>query len=87
MCGGGLLFTQCLLKMGLSLSDESLIPRTVDKDAGAVLRVVLEFGEHTEISTMGSEKYVTGQASQHGEGMLEILNDAGVTDGVVRCID
>ena len=72
---------QCLLESSLSFRGEIRISSRIDKDTGAVLGVALEFREHIEVSTVGSEKYVTGQTSQHGKCMLEILNDARVTHG------
>lgn len=52
---------------------------------GTILRIALQFGEHVEVPTMGSQKYVAGQSTQHRKGMLEILNDAGVAYGMAGC--
>lgn len=48
--------------------------------------IALQFGEHFEVPTMGSQKYVTGQSMQHRKGMLEILNDAGVAYGMAGVV-
>ena len=49
---------------------------------GTILRIALQFGEHVEVPTRGSQKYVAGQSTQHRKGMLKILNDAGVAYGM-----
>jgi len=54
---------------------------------GTILRIALQFGEHVEVPTMGSQKYVAGQSTQHRKGMLEILNDAGVAYEMAGCSD
>ena len=83
----GFLFAECLLESLLSVSDELLITIRVDKNMGTLLRIALQFGEHVEVSAMGSQKYVAGQSTQQRKGMLEILNDAGVAYGMARCSD
>ena len=82
MSRGGFLFAECLLESLLSVSDELPITLRVDKNMGTIWRIALQFGEHVEVPTMGSQKYVAGQSTQHRKGMLEILNDAGVAYGV-----
>ena len=84
---GGLLFGQRLLEGLLSISDKILIACRVDKDTGAILRIVLQFREQIEIPAVRSKKYVTGQSPQHGKCMLEVLNNAGIAYGVVGCRD
>ena len=81
----GFLFAECLLESLLSVSDELLITIRVDKNMGTLLRIALQFGEHVEVSAMGSQKYIAGQGTQQRKGMLEILNDAGVAYGTARC--
>ena len=83
----GFLFAECLLESLLSVSDELLITHRVDKNMGTILRIALQFGEHVEVSAMGSQKYVAGQSEQQREGMLEILNNAGVAYGMAGCSD
>ena len=83
----GLLFAECLLESLLSVSDKLLITIRVDKNMGTILGIALQFGEHVEVPAMGSQKYVAGQGTQQRKGMLEILNDAGVTYGMATCRD
>ena len=78
----GLLFAQCLLESLLSTSDELFITIRVDKNTGTIPGIALQFREHIEVSAMGSQKYVARQSTQHGKGMLEILNDAGIAHGM-----
>jgi hypothetical protein len=84
MCSGGLLFAQCLLESLLRIRDEVPISGRIDGDTGTILRVVLQFCEHIEVSNMGSEKYVARQTSQRGKCLLEISNNAGVATRVSR---
>ena len=84
MGSDGLLFPQFLLESLLSASDELLITIRVDKNTGTILRIVLQFREHVEVSTMRPQKYVARQRTQQGKGMREILNDAPIAYGMAR---
>ena len=64
----GFLFAECLLESLLSIRDELLITIRVDKNTGTILRISLQFGEHVEVSAMGSQKYVAGQSTQQRKG-------------------
>ena len=61
---GGFLFPECLPEGLLSVIDKLLITSRIDKNAGTILWIALEFGEHVEVPAMGSKKDFAGQRAQ-----------------------
>ena len=69
-------------EFGAALGDGLLVAGGIDEDGGAFGLHARDFVEQAEVFAVGTEEDVAGKGFELGEGVGEVLRDAGVGGGM-----